>query len=147
MENNFKEVTLEEGQILFKKGQSCKYCYIVRNGHVACFSLSSDKRVVPVFSVKDFGLVGEDSLFNSKEVHDYNAIVLSKTVLVKIPKKDVMLYLNEAGDWMKNILFDLAEKLSNTAEVVVEHKIVDERLNEGELFSDEEQKILLKAIS
>lgn len=146
-DHNFKEVTLDEGEILFKKDTKCDYCYIVRTGHIACFSLSSDKRVVPIFSVKDSGLVGEDCIFSEEPTHQYNAIALCKSILIKIPRKDVMLYLNEAGDWMKNILFDLSDKVSNTSEVVIEHKIVDERLNGGELFSDEEQKILLKVIS
>lgn len=147
MGSDFEEMTLNEGEVLFKKEEKCKFCFIVRTGHIACFSLSSDKRVVPIFSVKDTGLIGEDCLFSQDPIYKYNAIALEKTVLIKIPTKDVMLYLSEAGDWMKNILFDLAEKVSNTSDVVVEHKIVDERLNGGNLFTDEEQKILLKAIS
>ncbi len=147
MGNDYDEITLNDGDILFKDKEKCEFCYIVRNGHIACFSLSADKRVVPVFSVKDTGLIGEDCVMAENPKFGYYAIALSKTTLIKVPRKDIMLYLNEAGDWMKNILFDLTDKVKNTSDVVVEHKIIDERLNDGHLFSDEEQKILLEAIS
>lgn len=145
--SEYEEVTLNDGDVLFKADQKCDSCFIVRNGHIACFSMSSDKRVIPMFSVKDNGLIAEDCVLSEKPRYEYNAVALTRTVLVKIPRKDVMTYLNEAGDWMKNILFDLSDKVKNTTDVVVEHKIVDERLNGDYLLSDEEQKILIKAIS
>lgn len=143
----FEEVSLSEGDVLFKRGDKCKYTYIVTSGHIACFSFSSDNRAIPIFSVRDTGLVGEDGAFLVVPNYGYNAVALSSSSVIKIPVKEIMTYLNEAGDWISNILGDLSEKLSNTTDIIVDHKIIDDRLNGGVLFTDQEEKVLINAIA
>ncbi len=145
-ENAFEEMRLSSGEVLFKQGSRCNFSYILNQGHVICFSLSNDNRVIPVFSVKNNGLIGEDAIFSEDGKHKYYAVALKDSQLTKLPRKDILTYINSAGDWIKKILFDLAEKVTNTNALISEHKILSERLNAGETLSLQEEKLLLKAI-
>lgn len=143
----FKEKKLKAGEVLFLKGENCQFSFILQKGHVACFSLSPDKRVIPTFSVKQSGFIGEDNVFSEESEYRYYAVALEETFLVAIPNANIVQYLDSAGSWVKRIFFDLGEKVSKTSDVIVEHKIIDSRLNDGRLFTNQEEKIMIEAIS
>ena len=145
--NQFEEITLERGEVLFKKGDPCLNSYIVKSGHVACFSLSEDNRIIPTFTVRDNGVIAEDNIFSKEESYTYYAVILDTTTLVKIPNSEVMTFLGSSADWMKTIIFDLAKKVLKTMDIIVDHKILDERLNAGVELSSEDSALLFKVIS
>ena len=145
--SEFNEIILEQGDVLFKKGDPCKFSYILKVGKISCFSMSKDKRIVPILLTRDSGLIGEDCVFQADPTYRYNAVAMEKSNLIKIPNEDVMTYLNEAGGWMFKVLTDISARVSKTQEIVVEHKILDDRLNGGESFSAEDEKFLINALN
>lgn len=144
--NDFESVYLKKGDILFKKGEKSKHCYIVKQGYIACFSLSKDKRVVPLFSINDHGLIGETDLFKDNPTYSHFAVAMSDVEAIKVPNKEIKTYLRSASDWITQVFQDLGDKINNTCDMLVEHKIVDERLNGGQLFTDEEEVFLKKTV-
>lgn len=147
-ENDFSSFRLERGDVLFKYGDTCDHAYLLQEGHVACFLLSEDKRIIPLFTKKDVGLIGEQSLFHeSGPTYTFYAVALSGSTLYKIPREEVLSFLGEAGLWIKNILSDISGRLEKTSLALQEHKIIDSRLNENEDFEVEDIKVLLNAIS
>ncbi|MBT4791402.1 MAG: cyclic nucleotide-binding domain-containing protein [Halobacteriovoraceae bacterium] len=143
----FKEQLLSSGDVIFKIDDPCECSYIVKSGNVICFSLSTDNRIIPTFSVKDNGVIGEDNVFSQNEKHLYYAVALTDVILIRIPNAEVMTFLDSSSDWMKRIIFDLGEKVLKTMDTIVEHKILDDRLHANVVFSSEEEALLLKAIS
>ena len=142
-----KKVQLKKGDLLFKKGNISECAYILKSGTICCFLLSEDKRVIPVTMYMDHGLVGEEASFDDNASYIYHAVALEDSVLVKVPKKDILAYLEEAGAWMRKILSDISARIENTLHIMNEHKIVDQRLCGGISLSTEETKIILDAIS
>ena len=58
-----------------------------------------------------------------------------------------MKFINASSDWVKNILFDISDKVAKTTEIIAEHRIIDDRFNGGKLFSDEEEVMIRKSLS
>ncbi len=147
-ENEFKSISLERGDVLFKQGQECKKAYLLQHGHIACFILSEDKRVIPLFTRTEAGIIGENSLFQLGEAkYTFHAVALKNSKLLEVSHIDVQNYLDEAGQWIQNILRDISSRLEKTSQALGEHKIIDNRLNAGESLEVEDIKLLLNAIS
>lgn len=142
-EDDYKSTTYERGDVLFKAGESVRTLYLLRSGTVKLVSLHND-RVIPIYTISDRGIIGEECVFTKETICNYSAIVCEKSSLIEIPRRELIAYINSSSDWMKKIIFDMAEKATKTASLIVEHRIMDDRLNGGEPFSDEEE-VLIKA--
>ena len=143
----FSESQIEKGQIVFSKGDKAENIYILNNGQVACFLVSKDKRIIPVYSLKNSGIFGEDGVLSKSGFYQYFAVALEDSTVTKIPDSDVSTFMKEAANWIPNILNNISDRIHNTIEVISEHKIIDDRLNGGEEFSQEEEKLILKSLT
>lgn len=143
----FSESKLEKGQIIFSKGDKAESIYILNSGQVACFLISKDKRIIPVYSLRNNGIFGEDGVLSKASSYQYFAVALEDSTVTRIPKADISAFMSEAADWIPNILNNISERIHNTIEVISEHKIIDDRLNGGEEFSQEEEKLILKSLT
>lgn len=144
--SNYETISLNSGEVLFKKGEEANSLYILEFGHVAVFNVSENKRIIPMFSKKDTGVVGEDCVLQEEPRYNYNAVALQPSNLIKIPAADIHMFLSSSADWLENILFELSGKVKNTLDLLIQHNISDERLNYDSSFSDEEVSELRNAI-
>ncbi len=140
-------IQLQRGDLLFKKGEVSTCAYILKNGRVSCSILTDDKRIIPVSLFIDHGLIGEEASFDDGASYIYNAVALEDSTLIKVPKSDVLTYLEEAGTWMRKILSDISHRIENTLSIMNEHKIIDDRLCGGESLSTEETRLILDALA
>lgn len=145
-ETEYKTVDYSQGDIIFKAGDVINTLYIVKAGEVTCVSMNKD-RLVPVYNVIDSGVIGEDGVFSNKRPSNYYAIAMSDVKVLEIPKADIMKFINSTSDWIKNILFNISEKVSHTTDVISEHKIIDERFNGGKLLTDKEEVLIKKSLA
>ncbi len=145
-ESEYERVNVPSGELLFKKGEDADYIYLLEYGHVAVFNISSQNRLIPMFSKTDHGIIGEDSVLQEKPIYKNNAVALKDSSLIKIPTAEIHLFLSSSANWLENIMFELSGKVTNTAEIVLGHNIIDERLNDSVSFTDEELKRLRDSI-
>ena len=142
----FRESSFSKGDIIFSKGDMAKNIYILNRGKVACFIVSKDKRIIPIHGLENSGIFGEDGVLAQEQVHRYFAVATMDSLVTMIPRKDVNSFLDGSSDWLKNILNTISERIHNTVELISEHKIIDERLNGGSEFSQEDEKLILKSL-
>lgn len=135
-EEQLKGVTLPAGGVLFREGDAASAFYIVKNGKIACVK-KSDGRMVVIFVAGDKELVGEDSILSGSKAHDYGALALEECEVIRIDRKEVDSVVSAHSDWIKKILENISGKIKNTAGLIAEHRIEDDRLYGGEALSDE----------
>jgi CRP-like cAMP-binding protein len=139
-------ITLAKGELLFRKNDNVNDIYLLKKGHVACVALNQD-RVIPIFSVKDQGLLGEDCIFVENSKFFYSAVALEDSIIVKIAKSDIMKFIESSSDWIKNIFVDMSEKIEHTTSIIGEHRIMNEKLNGGLLLTEKEEILIKKALN
>jgi CRP-like cAMP-binding protein len=142
---NENSIRIEVGECLFKENDTVQSVYLLKRGHITCVTLNQD-RVIPIFSVKDQGLVGEDCLFLKEPKYFYSAVALESSVVVKLAKSDIMKFIDSSSDWIKNIFTDMSEKIEHTKSIISEHRIIDDKLNGGLPFSQKEEILIKKAL-
>lgn len=143
----FNEMTLEKGTLIFSLGEKGQNVYLLNEGRVACFLMSKDKRIIPVFSCKNEGIFGEDAILSAEGNYRYFAVALEDSHVTLIPRHDVSNVLNEANDWVRNILNNISSRVHHTIDMLSEHKIIDDRLNADEAFSQADEKLILKSLN
>lgn len=144
-EADYTPKSIEQGQVIIKEGDIVNKLYIVQSGEVACVTISND-RVIPIYTVQNSGVIGEDGVFSEDRPSSYSAIAMTKVSVVEIPKKDIMKFVKASSDWVKNILFDISDKVARTTDVIAEHRIIDDRFNGGKLFTDQEEILIKKSL-
>ncbi|MEX0798355.1 MAG: cyclic nucleotide-binding domain-containing protein [Bacteriovoracaceae bacterium] len=145
LNENFKSEIFEKGDVLFQEGDKTSAFFIVVKGKVICAKKSSDRFVV-VYLAKDKELVGEDSVFRNLGKHDYGAIALEKSELVRVESSDVYASVGNQSDWVRNILENLSDKVRDTADLIVDHRIEDDRLTGEEALSEEVFALIKKSL-
>ena len=145
-EDDFKTVVYEKGEILFKEGESVRTLFLLRSGTVKLISVKND-RIVPLYTISERGVIGEDCIFKKDTTCNYSAVVSERASVVEIPRRDLIAFINSSSDWMKNIIFDMADKSEKTAALIVEHRILDDRLNGNSPFSDEEEVLFKTSLA
>ena len=142
--NNITESeTFKKNDIIFKEGDLADKFYIVESGLVRCLKWH-DKRLVPVLTVGEGELVGEDCILSDSNEYFYSAVALEECKLIKIKKNDVYSYLDSQSPWVKSILDNMSGKIQHTTDLIAEHKLSDDLLLKGKDFTEEEE-ILLRA--
>jgi len=145
-ESEYKTIQVSQGDVLLREGAVVSSLYIVKSGEIACVTLNHD-RVVPVYTVSEAGVIGEDGVFSDNRPSTYSAVALTNATVVEISKQDIMKFINASSDWVKNILFDISEKVAKTTEIISEHRIIDDRFNGGKSFTNEEEVMIKKSLS
>lgn len=144
--NDFKEKHISEGNLLFREGDKANSLYLLKSGLICNFLITKDKRVVPISSLKNEGVIGEEGVFSDSLIHKHNSISLTDVTVYVIPVKTIDKIMQESPSWIKNVLLNLSEKVEKTQEMLAEHKIIDSRNFQDEHFSAEYEKIILKAL-
>ena len=145
-ESEYETIQVLQGEVILREGKTVNELIIVKSGDVACVTLSND-RVVPVYTISGAGVVGEDGILSEGRASAYSAIALTDANIIKIPKEDIMKFIDASSSWVKNILFDISDKVSKTTEVISEHRIIDDRFNGGKLLTGEEEVMIKKSLS
>jgi CRP-like cAMP-binding protein len=145
LNNEFDVLDLKKGDVLFKEGDLAEYFYLISEGKVCSFKLR-DGRVIPLFVANDKQLVGEETILKDDTHHNYIAVALEDSFLVKVSKSSVFEFLNSNSEWMKNILGDISTKLTKMYETAKEHKIVDSELFGMSQLLEEDEILLKKSL-
>lgn len=117
--------TINEGDVLFVKGEAINQLYLIRSGEIGLF-WEKEKHLVPYKRVSAKEFIGEEELFSHK-AWPWTAIVLSGEVqYVPFTKKEVQAALKECPDWVSSLLKVLCERFADTADIIQEHNIIDE---------------------
>lgn len=140
LENDSNIIKREPFDIIFKEGDSLEGFYIVLEGSVICIK-ENNKRLVPVFCAKNQDFIAEDCVLLKKDTYSYSAIAYEQCQLIFIPKVDVENFLTYKNDWISDILSSIALKISNTSDLISEHRINDDRINPFDDFDELENKI------
>lgn len=143
--NKDSEVVLSKGDILFQEGEVVEFVYVLKRGLLLSVTKSGE-RIVPIFSVKDQGVLGEDCAFKGDK-YFYSSIAMESSVLVKIPKQDITKFLNSSSDWLNKVLLDMSEKLNSTKTIISEHRIFSDKLMSGIDFTNELEAQIRKKLN
>lgn len=142
----FTEKKIEKGELIFSKGERSQNVYLLNKGKICCFLLSSDKRIVPVFTLVNEGIFCEDAVLSKDGICEYYATSLEECTVTLIPKGDVSNFVKESSNWVKNILQNISARVQHTVDIIGEHKILDSRLNGDAELSQSEEKLILNSI-
>lgn len=146
MGNETSSASFKRGELIFKEGQPAKSFLIVSSGKVACFKKSDDRYVViNVSGPKE--LVGEDSVLGNMKSFNCNAVALQDTEALVISIEDVSQILDSQSSWIKSILENISEKVSNTAAMIAKHRLEDDLLSGGSPLSDDELVLIRQSLN
>jgi CRP-like cAMP-binding protein len=133
--------SFEKNDVIFKEGDLPDKFYLVESGLVRCLKWS-DKRLIPVLTVGEGELIGEDCVLSDSNKYFYSAVALENCKLIAIDKSDVFAYLNSQSPWVKSILDNMSGKIQHTTDLIAEHKLSGESLLKNRDFSEEEEVLL-----
>lgn len=126
-ESNFdKPVLYKKGQVIFCEGEPSSYLYIVKSGKVIVVK-DDGQRVIPISLIEEKEFLGETSVFTD-ETRSASALALEHTELYVIKKSEIKHVLKHCPEWVGNIMATLCERLSDSIEILREHRIMDESL-------------------
>jgi CRP/FNR family transcriptional regulator, cyclic AMP receptor protein len=119
-----KPLEVRKGQVLFAKGESSAYLYIVEEGEVGIF-LDENEKLTLLNTIGEKDFIGEISMF-SDDKRNATAIALEDTYLIVVKKVEIQKVLKSCPEWVTNIMLTLSDRLRNTTEVLREHRVVDD---------------------
>lgn len=143
--SSFERKNIKKGDVLLREGDKLSALYILESGKVLNFAINNG-RVVPLYLVSDTGLVAEDCVLTPDRTCHYNSICLEDSRLIVIPRREVLQFVNESSDWMKDLIFNISKKSVNTSKLITEHQIKDDALFGGGSFSAEHEKFILSSL-
>lgn len=135
----------KKDQIIFKEGDKAQKLYILKSGKIICLKKSKD-RLVPINSVSDKSLVGEEALILG-EPHSYSAIALEETAVIEIPAKTISAVIKVAPPWLGGLLKTLSDRINETSSVISEHRIIHHDLSGGQELTPQEENRLKKLLA
>lgn len=140
--SSFERKTFAKGEILLREREKLSSLYILVSGRVLNFSVKSG-RVVPLYLSRDTGVIGEDCALTQDRVCHYNSIAMTNSNVIVIPRREIVTFINEGSDWIKDLIFNISAKSINTSKVIIDHQIKDDELFGGDSFSPEDEKFIL----
>ncbi len=142
--NDIDEKEIKKGDLLFKANAKASKMYLVSKGELMAFSLSDDKRVIPLYVAKAGDIIGEDCLFEKE--YNYSVTALGDSTVVPVSFKDVTSFLKSSPGWISKIIEIISSRIISTQEMIREHKIVDPLLNDGSELQAEDENFIKKLI-
>lgn len=139
-------ITVEKGSVLFREGENIENVFLLKSGRVVCAVKSAD-RLIPVHCIKDSGFIGEDCVLSGRAQYTYSAVALEKVEYIEIASKDISTYLDATSDWIQNIFINISDKIEHTNRLIAEHRIINEKLTGGIVFSEEDEVLIKKSLS
>lgn len=141
--SNYKQ--LGNFEVLFKDGEKAEHIYIVVEGKISCIK-QNQGRIIPVQTAKEKAIIGLEAL-SSNDKYIYSAISRGKTKLIPIEISLLKNFFTESPQIMMDLVNTLMEKVAHTTELLAEHRIVDDALNDGNLLSDEDELSIKKILA
>jgi CRP-like cAMP-binding protein len=142
---NFDDpVKFKAGHVIFAEGESSPYLYIVVKGEVKIFKEDA-QRLIPISVVREKDFIGELSIF-SDEPRSATAIAGVDTELMIIKKAEVRKVIKDCPEWISDVMITISDRLRNTIDVLREHRISDDLVEDGSMTSPEEMSKYVRAI-
>lgn len=143
--SSFERKKYLKGDILFKEGDKISALYVLASGKILNFS-HKNGRIIPLYLSEGSGVVAEDCVLTQERVCHYNSICLEDSIIIVIPRREVVQYVNESSEWIKDLIFNISKKSINTKKLITDHQIRSDQLNGGVEFSAEEEKFVLESL-
>ena len=137
-------IAMKRGQVLFVEGESSAYLYIVISGKIRVVK-EQENGVVPISIIGDKSFLGELSMF-SDEPRSASAIAETDLRLVKIKKSEIRKVIKLCPVWVREIMETLSERLRLGSEILLEHNIVDNSIDNNNEMSPERGREIFSAI-
>lgn len=122
-----ERIVFEPGQVIFAEGDRGDAMYIVDQGEVLLLKEESG-RVVPVSMIKSGEFLGELSAFGSTPQRNASAVSVDQTFAYVIKSEDIKTVLKICPNWVKDVMDTLSDRLRSSTEIMTEHRIIDESL-------------------
>jgi len=106
-----KLIKLDEGQLLFVQGQDVDFFYLVLNGQIKLYRMSSDGQEKIIEIVPQGEIFAEALMFMDQPNYPVNSAALSQTLVVGIDAKDFKAMLRESVDTCLLLLGDMSFRL------------------------------------
>lgn len=146
LENDISEVTLNRGDVLFMEDDNVEFLYLLTSGRATCVKRQNE-RLIPLYSHEARGILGEEMILSRKAAYEYSAVVLEdNSTFSKIQKNEINDVLNESSGWISALLANLADKVIHTSELISEHQIIDERLNNNCELCDDDLALVRRSL-
>jgi CRP/FNR family transcriptional regulator, cyclic AMP receptor protein len=143
----WKPVTLEEGQLLFQKGDPGDAMYIIRDGWVAITIWNEDHQETILSVLKEGNFFGELALLDGS-VRSAAAKALGKSELLEMKRNDFMEFLRSRPEVAITMMSVIAARLRATNEMMekTSTKNVNEEMQQHLSLSDKVAKSISKVI-
>jgi PAS domain S-box-containing protein len=126
------------GQVIFLEGDGSQDLYILVAGQIEIYK--GDKKIREIHKVGS--VFGEVSFFlGDKRTASVKAI--NSVEVIRIPKEEIILFLNEFPAAAREITLHLAQWLSETSQIIHGLKELCDQLPEAVILSDKDGKILM----
>ncbi|MFN8370140.1 MAG: cyclic nucleotide-binding domain-containing protein [Bacteriovoracaceae bacterium] len=138
-------IKLKKGDIIFIEDNPVNSIFIIKKGTVKTFKLNNTKlETTGVF--KENELIGELDLFGSDR-HSETAVAFESTELIPIQANDIKEYLKLSPEWITKILTTIKQRVVDTKELMLEHKINDTKFENEFFISHEDENAILRKIN
>lgn len=121
--------TFAAGEVIFVEGEPGDFIYIVGSGEVLLLKEEGGK-VSPFSKVEAKGFFGELSSFTKRSVRSLSAVALRETIVYQISIDDIKKAMNICPEWVSEIMQLLSERLKSSTEVIKEHRIVSDSMEQ-----------------
>ena len=121
-------MTYMPGEFILREGAKCDSLLLIKEGQIEIFRTGANNKRIPVGLVQSGEYLGEMSLITERP-HSANAVVLTKTVCLKISGEVLEKQLKTAPDWLVALTRGLVFKLHRTNEVLKRNRIIDDTLS------------------
>jgi hypothetical protein len=99
-----KIIMLHDGEYLFHEGDTARYFYIVRSGHIFITKYAMSGRVLSLRLASRGGIIGELPLYEKKPVYIFNAVAQSAAEVYAIEFPVLQSYLEKKPSLAINLL-------------------------------------------
>ncbi|WP_372655062.1 Crp/Fnr family transcriptional regulator [Halobacteriovorax sp.] len=144
-EDQFRDIVkIKKGSVLFHEGEKSSYLYIVASGKVLLVKEDQGSiHSLGVTSEKDF--IGVLSMFNDEKRYA-SAIALEETEVYMIKKSDIRKVLKDCPEWVTNIMITLTDRLRDVDELMREHRVVSNEVENDFSLNNVQQKEMRDAL-
>jgi len=143
--DNFKDlVHVKKGTVLFHEGEPSSFLYIISKGKISIIK-EDGGRIHPLAEIGEKSFIGELSMFN-EENRNASAIAKEDTDVFMIKKSDIKKVLKNCPEWVTNIMLTLTDRLRDVDELMREHRVTNNALENDLEIHPEEQKNIKEAL-
>lgn len=122
-----ERVVFEAGQVIFAEGDRGDTLYIVDQGEVLLLK-EEGGRVVPLSMIKSGEFLGELSVFGTSPQRNASAVSIDQTFAYVIKSEDIKTVIKKCPAWVREIMNTLSDRLCSSTDIMTEHRIMDESL-------------------